>query len=298
MRVPAKINLHLAVGPRRDDGFHELGTVYQAVSLYDDVTASSASTLRITVRGEGADAVPTDDTNLAAKAAQALAAYAGVEPAVHLDIAKGIPVAGGMAGGSADAAGALVACDALWGTRLERAQLSEIAAGLGSDVPFALQGGTALGIGRGEQLTQVLAKGAYHWVLALAETGLSTPTVYAELDRLREEGRPRLQPVSDGVLTALRRGSAVELGRALTNDLQAATLALRPQLRFVLEAGHDLGAIGAVVSGSGPTCAFLAASADDAVALAAALAGAGVCRTVRRAHGPVSGARVVRPEPG
>jgi len=296
VRVPAKINLHLAVGPRRDDGYHELTTVYQAVSLHDDITASSFSGLRVTMRGEGADAVPTDDSNLAVRAAQALAAYAGVEPAVHLEILKGIPVAGGMAGGSADAAGALLACDALWGTRLERAQLVEVAAGLGSDVPFCLLGGTALGTGRGEQLTQVLAKGSYHWVLALAESGLSTPAVYAELDRLRASSDPRLAPASDRVLTALRRGSPAELGRALTNDLQAAALALRPQLRLVLEAGRDLGALGAAVSGSGPTCAFLVASGEDAVALAAALAGAGVCRTVRRAHGPVGGARTIPAE--
>ncbi|HMA45715.1 MAG TPA: 4-(cytidine 5'-diphospho)-2-C-methyl-D-erythritol kinase, partial [Frankiaceae bacterium] len=261
-------------------------------SLYDDVTARSADGVSVAVHGEGAAQVPTGPDNLAARAARALARRAGVAARVRLELAKAIPVAAGMAGGSADAAGALVACDTLWSTGLDRGALAEVAAELGSDVPFALAGGTALGTGRGERLTPVLAKGQYHWVFALAEGGLSTGEVYAEHDRLTHRLRPA-GPPPDDVLAALRAGDPAALGRALVNDLQPAALRLRPPLRRVLEAGRELGALGAVVSGSGPTCAFLVRSGSDSVALAASLAGMGVCRAVRRAHGPVNGARVV-----
>jgi 4-diphosphocytidyl-2-C-methyl-D-erythritol kinase len=293
VRVPAKVNLHLAVGPRRDDGYHDVTTVLQAVSLVDEVTALPAEGVGAELSGEGADELPTDEGNLAVGAAVRLAKQAGVTIGVLLRIAKTIPVAGGMAGGSADAAAALVACDALWRTGMDRAELTEIAAALGSDVPFALAGGTALATGRGEQVAQVLARGQFHWVFALAERGLSTAAVYAEYDR----GDPVPERPPDAVLAALRAGDPVALGRALHNDLQLPALRLRPALRRVLDAGMDRGALGAVVSGSGPTCAFLTRSANDAVSLAASLAGAGVCRSVRRAHGPVAGARVVDTAP-
>ncbi len=292
-RAPAKLNLHLSVGPVRDDGYHELTTVYQALSLYDEVTATPAAALSVSVHGEDAALVPLDDNNLAARAARALAAAAGVEPLVSLEIVKAIPVAGGLAGGSADAAATLVACDALWGTSMDRAALLDIAAGLGSDVPFALTGGTALGTGRGERLAPVLAIGRWHWVLAVAESGLSTPDVYRELDRKREHDVLLAAEPLDALINALRSGEPASLGDALSNDLQVAALSLRPALRRTLDAGEDLGSTGRLISGSGPTCAFLASSADDAVRLAAALAGAGVCRTVRAAYGPVAGARVV-----
>ena len=289
VRVPAKVNLHLSVGPRRDDGYHDVTSVMHAVSLTDEVTAVSAEGFAAEVTGEGAADVPTDDGNLAVAAAITLARQAGVSGGVLLRITKAIPVAGGMAGGSADAAAALVACDALWRTGLERSELLEIAASLGSDVPFALTGGTGLATGRGENVAPVLARGQFHWVFALAERGLSTPSVYAEYDR----GDPVLEHDPDAVLAALRAGDAIALGRALHNDLQAPALRLRPALRRVLEAGLELGALGSVVSGSGPTCAFLTRSQSDAIALAAAMAGSGTCRSVRRAHGPVPGARVV-----
>ena len=295
VRVPAKVNLHLAVGGVRRDGFHEVVTVYHALSLYDEVVIEQSDSFGVTVVGEGAAQVPTDKENLAARGVRAVAALLGREPTVRLTIRKGIPVAGGMAGGSADAAAALVAADALWGAELDRITMEGLAAGLGSDVAFLLQGGTALGTGRGEAISPVLATGDYHWVLAVAEAGLSTPTVYAELDRLRslDEVDPDGVGPPDGVLAALRAGDVVALGRALTNDLQPAALRLRPQLRRVLEAGHELGAAGAVVSGSGPTVALLARTADDSVRIASALSGLAVCRTVRRATGPVAGARVV-----
>jgi 4-diphosphocytidyl-2-C-methyl-D-erythritol kinase len=293
VRVPAKVNLHLAVGPVRPDGYHELVTVFQALSLYDDVTVEPAEALEVVLTGEGEGTVPTGDENLAAQAVRALGAFTGHQPNVRITIRKGIPVAGGMAGGSADAAAALVAADVLWGTRLDRPAMVALATGLGSDVPFALQGGTALGTGRGEHLSPVLTSGEQHWVLAIADVGLSTPEVYAELDRRRADDPATAIGPPDGVLTALRAGDTVALGKALGNDLQPAALRLRPGLQRVLDAGRELGAVGGVVSGSGPTVALLARSSSDSISLAASLAGMGVCRTVRRAHGPVPGARVV-----
>ncbi|MEV4676018.1 4-(cytidine 5'-diphospho)-2-C-methyl-D-erythritol kinase [Actinomadura sp. NPDC049382] len=304
VRVPAKVNLQLGVGPLREDGYHDLVNVFHAVSLFDEVTARPAE--RLEVRVEAAPysrveigGVPTDDDNLAAKAARAVAARLGTEPRVALRIRKAIPVAGGMAGGSADAAAALVACARLWDDRerpaLSRDDLMEIGADLGSDVPFAVLGGTAVGTGRGEQLTPALTRGVFHWVFATADGGLSTPAVYGECDRLRlEEGRPPARPeVSEALMTALATGDAKALGAALTNDLQPAALSLRPSLRRTVDAGRDLGAIGALVSGSGPTCAFLAETDEDAADLAGALDGAGVAAQVVRASGPVPGATVI-----
>ncbi|GIH72300.1 4-(cytidine 5'-diphospho)-2-C-methyl-D-erythritol kinase [Sphaerimonospora thailandensis] len=309
VRVPAKVNLQLAVGPLREDGYHDLVNVFHAVSLFDEVTAAEPGDLgdpgrpiKVTVRGESAAEVPADDGNLAVRAAQALARSAGRSYRADLVIDKAIPVAGGMAGGSADAAAALVACNELWGLGLPVEDLMEIAADIGSDVPFALLGGTAVGTGRGERLTPLETAGVFHWVFALADGGLSTPRVYGECDRLREaRGIGAPQPtVSESLLAALREGDAKELGRALCNDLQPAALSLRPSLARTLEVGLELGALGAIVSGSGPTCAFLAESQAHAADLAAALANdpacsalsreAGLSRSVVTAFGPVPGA--------
>jgi 4-diphosphocytidyl-2-C-methyl-D-erythritol kinase len=292
--APAKLNLALVVGAPRSDGFHAVATVYHAVSLYDEIVASAGEGLTVTVegaKGVSVEDVPRDDSNLAARAARLLADKAGREPDVHLHIRKGIPVAGGMAGGSADAAAALVACDALWGTAQSRQALLELAAQLGSDVPFAVVGGTALGLGRGERLTPVLARGRFEWVFALADGGLSTPRVYAEIDRVRD-GRTLPAPrVADEMMTALRSGDAAALGRALHNDLQPAALTLRPALRQTLEVGEECSALGAIVSGSGPTVAFLARDKEHSLDIAVALSASGTCRSVKRAHGPVTGAR-------
>ncbi|WP_433338836.1 4-(cytidine 5'-diphospho)-2-C-methyl-D-erythritol kinase [Spirillospora sp. CA-294931] len=319
VRVPAKVNLQLGVGPIRDDGYHDLVTVFHAVSLFDEVTAEpvggthAAEGLTI-VRDDGPLAVtveaapgaqvdigdvPTGADNLAARAAQLVADRLGVEPRVRLRIRKAIPVAGGMAGGSADAAAALVACARLWDDgeepRLDREELLELGAALGSDVPFAMLGGTAVGLGRGERLTPALTRGTFHWVFATADGGLSTPAVYAECDRVREAQGERVAwpQVSQNLMTALATGDAKALGAALGNDLQPAALLLRPSLRRTLDAGRDLGAIGSLVSGSGPTCAFLAESENHAAELAAELGGLGVARAVVRAHGPVPGATVI-----
>jgi 4-diphosphocytidyl-2-C-methyl-D-erythritol kinase len=291
--VPAKVNLHLGVGARRADGFHDLATVFQAVSLYDEVTVCEAPALSVEVVGDGSADVPADASNLAARAAVVFADYIGREPAVRISIRKGIPVAGGMAGGSADAAATLLACDALWETGFGHDVLHELACRLGSDVPFCLVGGTALGAGRGERLTTVLGRGTYHWVFALADGGLSTPAVYAELDRLRAQTPPLQLDMPQELLAALRTGDPRRLAPLLSNDLQHVALKMKPTLGRTIEAGRDAHALAGIVSGSGPTCAFLASGEPEAVALVAALSGSGTCRAVRRAHGPVGGARVV-----
>lgn len=292
VRTPGKINLHLAVGDLRPDGYHDLVTVFHAVSLFDEVTVAVSTEPGISVHGDGIGAVPADETNLAWRAVALLAERIERDPDVTVLLRKGIPVAGGMAGGSADAAAALVGLSALWKLELSREELGELAAELGSDVTFALHGGTALGTGRGEQIVPVLARHPQHWVLALHRDGLSTPQVYGELDRLRGTGPPPQRPV-EPVLAALAGGDPRALALALGNDLQPAAVCLMPDLRRALRAGIEAGALAGLVSGSGPTCAFLCADAESAVDVAAQLAGAGVCRTVRIAQGPVPGARVI-----
>jgi 4-diphosphocytidyl-2-C-methyl-D-erythritol kinase len=298
VRAPAKVNLELAVGGPRPDGFHELATVFHAVSLYDDVTAVPARGVTVTVEGPQADQVPLDRSNLAVRAARLLGRRVGVSDGVHLHIRKGIPVAGGMAGGSADAAAALLACDLLWHTGMSRDELRALAAELGSDVPFALLGGTAIGTGRGERLTPALARGEYHWVVALSSGQLSTPAVYAEIDRLRA-GRVLPRPrVSDRMMQALRRGDPQALGMAMSNDLQPAALSLDPRLERTLEVGEEYGALGSLVSGSGPTVVLLAKDHEHALDLSAALTAARVVTQVRLVRGPVHGAKVLEHSPG
>ncbi|MGW2617627.1 4-(cytidine 5'-diphospho)-2-C-methyl-D-erythritol kinase [Streptomyces sp. NPDC001500] len=293
VRVPAKVNVQLAVGAARPDGFHDLANVFLAVGLYDEVTVTPAAGLRVTCEGPEAAQVPLDRTNLAARAAIALAARYGRTPDVHLHIAKDIPVAGGMAGGSADGAGALLACDALWGVGASREELLDICAELGSDVPFSLVGGAALGIGRGEQLTALETGGAFHWVFATAARGLSTPAVFREFDRLTA-GLDVPEPVaSRELLDALAKGDPDALAAAVSNDLQPAALSLFPELADTLAAGRAAGALTSLVSGSGPTTAFLARDPEAAEHIARALRTSGTCRSVRVASGPAPGATVV-----
>lgn len=295
-RAPGKVNLALVAGAPRADGYHPLATVFQALSLTDDVSvvpAASGRGVSVSVLGEGADLVPVDASNVAWRAAELVAERAGVDPDVEIRIRKGIPVAGGMAGGSADAAAALVACNTLWDAGLHRDDLDELARDLGADVPFALHGGTALGLGRGDVITPVLTAAQCHWVLALADEGLSTPSVFAELDRMRGD---RVMPeprVTDAFMAALRAGDCEALAGHLVNDLEPAALVLRPQLQALLAAGSEAGALASMVSGSGPTCAFLVRDPDHAVDIAAALTVSGLPRAVRIAHGPVPGARVI-----
>ena len=300
VRVPGKVNLYLAVGDLRDDGYHDLTTVFHAVSLFDEITVRNADVLALEVSGEGDDVLPVDQGNLAWRAAELMAEHVGRPPDVAISMEKSIPVAGGMAGGSADAAAVLVAMNSLWELGVPRRDLHLLAAQLGSDVPFALHGGTALGTGRGEQLATVLARNTFHWVLAFADGGLSTPKVFGEMDRLRADGDRDLPPRLDDpepLLAALASGDPHQLAPLLGNDLQAAALSLDARLRRTLHAGVDAGALAGIVSGSGPTCAFLCASASAAIDVGVELAGAGVCRTVRAASGPVPGARVVPAPP-
>jgi 4-diphosphocytidyl-2-C-methyl-D-erythritol kinase len=293
VRVPGKVNLYLAVGDRRKDGYHELTTVFHAVSLLDEVTVRNADVLSLELVGEGAGKLPTDERNLAWQAAELMAEHVGRAPDVSIMIDKSIPVAGGMAGGSADAAAVLVAINSLWELNVPRRDLRVLAAQLGSDVPFALHGGTALGTGRGEELATVLSRNSFHWVLAFADSELLTPAVFKELDRLRKAGEPPRLAEPGPVLAALAAGDPEQLAPLLGNEMQAAAVSLNPALRKALRAGVEAGALAGIVSGSGPTCAFLCASAASAVDVGTQLSGAGVCRTVRVASGPVPGARVV-----
>ena len=297
VRVPAKINLQLAVGPLRPDGYHGLVTVFHAIGLFNMVSVAAAEADSVAVTGEGAGQVPADGDNLALRAVRALRAVVAAQagPGVTVTINKRIPVAAGLAGGSADAAAALVACNELWRAGLPVRELCEVAAGVGSDVAFAVLGGTAVGRGRGERLTPALMPAArYHWVLAFADGALSTPEVYGTLDRLRAADGGAAEPeLSTELMAALRAGDLERLGRSLSNDLQAPAISLFPALRKTLDVGRESGALGALVSGSGPTCLFLARDARHATDLAVALSGAGVCRTVTRASGPVPGATVI-----
>jgi 4-diphosphocytidyl-2-C-methyl-D-erythritol kinase len=291
VRVPAKINVRLGVGPLRPDGFHELVTVFHAVALYDEVIVREAAGLTVTVTGRGAEELPSDQHNLAWQAAELLAASTGVRPDVHVELRKAIPVAGGLAGGSADAAGTLLACTALWDVT---AELPALAADLGSDVAFALLGGTAVGTGRGEQLVPVPTHPPLHWVLATAPYGISTAAAYAQLDALRAaHAAPEGIGPPDAMLAALAAGDATSVGLVLGNDLQPAAFALRPALRRTYQAGLDAGALGAIVSGSGPTCAFLADDPEHAEHLAAVLLAEEICPDAIVTSGAAPGAQVV-----
>lgn len=290
MRVPAKVNLSLSVGDVRADGFHELLTVFHAVSLFDEVEVGAAPELSVTVSGRDADQVPVDERNLAWRAAVRLADAVGRRPDVRIHITKDIPVAGGMAGGSADAAAALVGCARLWDVR-DRDLLFAVAAQLGSDVSFPLLGATAVGTGRGEELRPVPCNATLHWVFALADFGISAGDAYRELDRQRAAGAPTTGADTGPLLAALAAGDVMAVASLLHNDLQPAALALAPALRDTLAAGTSRGGVLAgIVSGSGPTCAFLCRDAAAARALAAGLAADGVCSAARVAHGPVPGA--------
>lgn len=296
VRVPAKVNLQLSVGPREANGYHNLVSVFQAVSIFDDVTITKShagSGVTISITGEQTYGVPEDGSNLAVKAAQLIGEKFDLDVDVHIEVKKSIPVAGGMAGGSADAAATLVAMDALYKLDATREELLELGSQLGSDVPFMIAGGTAVGTGRGDQLTAALSRGTYHWVFALSTVGLSTPAVYTECDRMRAELEVAEPKVSDSLMQALLSGDPALVGKSLSNDLQNPACSLRPALSLVLEVGRDYGALGAIVSGSGPTVAFLVADEEAGLDLAVALTASGVVGSVARATGPVHGARVI-----
>lgn len=296
VRVPGKVNLQLSVGPKEKDGFHGIVTVFQAISLFDDVTVTRTEPgngITISLSGDHTHGVPSDATNLSAKAAILMCEKFDLPADLSIEIKKLIPVAGGMAGGSADAAATIMAIDAIFLLGLTRDEMHAIAAQIGSDVPFMLTGGTAVGRGRGDQVTSALSRGTYHWVLALSTVGLSTPAVYEECDRLRAGLDVATPHASDQLLQALLAADSVALGKGLTNDLQPAACSLRPALRLILDVGSEYGALGSIVSGSGPTVAFLVADEDHALDLSVALTSSGVVGNVTRASGPVHGAKVI-----
>ena len=295
-RVPAKVNLQLSVGPLGSDGFHEVTTVFQAISLFDDVTVATAPDgdgINISISGQTSSGVPADSSNLAVKAAELMIKNYDLPADLIIKLKKEIPVAGGMAGGSADAAGVIVGLDSLFELGLSRDVMESVGSKIGSDVPFSICGGVAIGTGRGDQITPALAKGSYNWVLALSGQGLATPSVYQECDRLREGLSIAPPVVSEPLMQALRAGDAKALGKALTNELQPAACSLRPALRLVLDVGVDYGALGGIVSGSGPTVAFLVSDDEHAMDLTVALSSSGVVSSVVRASGPTNGARII-----
>ena len=295
-RVPAKVNLQLSVGPLGSDGFHEVTTVFQAISLFDDVTVATAPDgegIKISISGQTSSGVPADNSNLAVKAAELMIKNYDLPTDLIIKLKKEIPVAGGMAGGSADAAGVIVGLDSLFELGLSRDEMEIVGSKIGSDVPFSICGGVAIGTGRGDQITPALAKGSYNWVLALSGQGLSTPSVYQECDRLREGLSISSPAVSEQLMQALRAGDAKALGKSLTNELQSAACSIRPALRLVLDVGVDYGALGGIVSGSGPTVAFLVSDDDHAMDLTVALSASGVVSSVVRATGPAHGARII-----
>lgn len=296
VRVPAKVNLQLAVGPREADGYHNLVSVFQAISIYDDVTINKTapgSGITIAITGDHTHGVPADSTNLAVKAAQLIADEYDFAPDIHIEVSKSIPVAGGMAGGSADAAAVIVGLNELFDLEMSREEMLVFGSQLGSDVPFMITGGTAIGQGRGDQLTAALSRGTYHWVLALSTVGLSTPAVYQECDRLRAGLDIAAPQTSDALMQSLLTADPKAVGLALQNDLQSAACSLRPALTLVLDVGEEYGALGAIVSGSGPTVAFLVGDEEQGLDLAVALTSSGVVGSVARAYGPVPGAKVL-----
>lgn len=295
VRAPGKVNLSLRVGGRQPDGYHPVSTVFQAVSVYEEVIAVPGAGVAVTASGLQAESVPLDESNLAVRAARLVAEHVGIDEGVHLHLVKGVPVAGGMAGGSADAAATLLACDALWNAGLTREELTALAARLGSDVPFVLAGHTAVGAGRGHLLTPALTRGEFHWAFAVRDLGLSAAEVYAVFDELHRDSPAPPPTGTDDVplMQALLAGDATSLGRALHNDLQEAALELAPDIAEPLAVAHDAGALGVVVSGSGPTVAALARNRQHALVIAAAFTASGVADRVLTATGPVPGARVV-----
>lgn len=310
--APGKINVSLRVGPLREDGYHEVATLYLAVSLYEEVSAERRDDGAITVslsersaftevqtrdpetQEMVAAAIPLDERNLVYQAASKLRARLGITDGVDLTITKNVPVAGGMGGGSADAAAALVACSALWEAGLSKEQLAEIGSELGADVPFAILGGAAVGQGVGDELSPLLTRGELHLVLVPANTGLSTPSVYAKLDEMRAEAgveaeAPELDP---DLVRAVCTADAELVASLMANDLQAPAVASLPSLEDMMDVGMIEGALQGMVSGSGPTLVFLARDAEAAHRLCTSFEERTEVWAIP-VTGPASGARLI-----
>ena len=314
--APGKVNLTLRVGAPTSDGYHPLVTVFEALNLRETVTVRTSKTPGVRVETiaylpDGsvdeattramADVDPA--THLAVRAARVLQRLAAAGPwastaaGLSIRVDKRVPVAGGMAGGSADAAAALVACNELWELGLGDEQLHAIGRSLGADVPACLAGGIALGTGRGDHMS-VLREGdeagaeyQHHWVMLLAHEGLSTPSVFREFDRVDAAGAPALAEPTPEEVAALC-GEPEELSHCLVNDLQAPALRLRPELADTIASAKEAGALAVTLSGSGPTVAALARDAEHARTLAATLSDAPTVARAIPTHGPACGARI------
>lgn len=283
-RAAAKVNLALLVGARRDDGFHEVVSVMQAVGLWDDLeVAIAAGGFGLEVEGDG---LPPDESNLVLVAARELARRSLGLPGVRFRLRKGIPVSAGLGGGSADGAAALLALDRLWQLHLPAVNLHAMAAEIGSDVPFCLVGGSRVGSGRGEKLRDAPTRGTQWWVVAIDAEGLDTAAVYRRYDELGL-ARPLGDRQPSELLAALAAGDVARIGAALANDLEPAAFDLLPRLKSGKERLIEAGAVGAVMSGSGPTLLGLARDEEHAGRLARAVR-SGFAR-VELARGPVPG---------
>ena len=311
--APGKVNLTLRVGAPTPDGYHPLVTVFEALNLRETVTVRTSKTPGVRVETiaylpDGsvdeattramADVDPA--THLAVRAARVLQRLAATGPwastaaGLNIRVDKRVPVAGGMAGGSADAAAALVACNELWELGLGDEQLQAIGRSLGADVPACLAGGIALGTGRGDHMSVLREggeEGQHHWVMLLSHEGLSTPEVFREFDRVDAGGVPALAEPTPEEVAALC-GEPEELRHCLVNDLQAPALRLRPELAETIGAAKDAGALAVTLSGSGPTVAALARDAEHAQTLAATLSDAPTVARAIPTHGPACGARI------
>lgn len=319
-RAPGKINVFLHVGDRMDDGYHELVTVFQALNMFEEVTLRTCfdrtdTVVRnisgndtypgrspvhaVTLKGRfGSTAIPLDHSNLAVSAINRLAARTGVHVPVAVEIEKNVPVAGGMGGGSADAAAALVAYAKL--TDIDDPDLLRtVGAELGADVPFALRGGCAVGTGRGDELSPILSSGEFTWVLATSVDELSTPVVYHTLDDLRDAGEaPPAGDVQEQlaqVLHAVGSGDAHALAQVVHNDMEPAAFGLLPAVAEVVTTGRQAGALAALMSGSGPTVGFLVEDATHALDLTVLLEASESVKHVVRVTGPACGAHIVAP---
>lgn len=306
--APGKVNLFLALGAARPDGYHPLNTIFAQIGLSETVTVSALQALTTTAPQPGSapaaqpdsapaaqpdsvpaaqtgsprielaltrpdNNVPLDHTNLAYRAAQSVAQQAAqrglATPDVHILLDKAVPVAGGMAGGSADAAATLKACNEFWQVGLSLEELAQLGSQLGADVPFGLYGGVALGTGRGDLIEPLkAAPGPYYWTFALQDEGLSTAAVFKHFDAT-VQAPPAADMPPEQLLAALEAGDVAEVSRHIRNDLQATAIDLRPELGQLIDLAERAGALAAMVSGSGPTVAALSSSraAAERVAL-------------------------------
>lgn len=317
VRAPAKLNIYLQIGDVREDGYHDITTVYQTIDLFEEVAVTDLSQedgecdkaefVHISLSGpESNESIPTDGHNLASKAAKLLAQRYGITPKLHLDISKRIPARGGLGGGSADAAATLIGCNIIWDLHLRKEELMALGALLGEDVPVHIQGGMAIGVGHKQPLIPIPAGPGDHyphhhpdwyWVLGVPYgDGLSTRDVFVQLDAMK--GTRGAVDFASAHNTCLATSWGTEnpetLAPRLSNDLERPAGVLLPALVKGLEEGRrDENALAGFMTGSGSTCVFLARSAEGAEALARNLKERELFRNIILAKGPAEGACMV-----